>query len=158
MLRLSKLADYAVVVLVRLSRGEVVQTVPGIARGTGVPEPTVAKVLKLLAQSELVTSQRGARGGYRLARTLAAISVADVIVAIDGPIALTDCVDGDGRCEAEALCPVRGRWNPVNAAVRSALAAISLADMDAASPRPRDVPPARAVPAASAISSTYAAE
>ena len=158
MLRLSKLADYAVVVLVRLSHGEVVQTVSGIARGTGVPEPTVAKVLKLLAQSGLVSSQRGARGGYRLARPLAAIPVADVIVAIDGPIALTDCVDGDGRCEAEALCPVRGRWHPVNAAVRNALSAITLADMDAASARPRDASSTRAMPAASAISPTYAAE
>ena len=158
MLRLSKLADYAVVVLVRLSHGEVVQTVPGIARGTGVPEPTVAKVLKLLAQSRLVASQRGARGGYRLARPRAAMSVADVIVAIDGPIALTDCVDGDGRCESEALCPVRGRWNPVNTAVRNALAAITLADMDAAAARPRGVAPGHTAPAASATPSTYAAE
>lgn len=135
MLRLSKLADYAVVVLVRLARGEAVQTVPGVARETGVPEPTVAKVLKLLAQAGLVTSQRGARGGYRLARPLAAIPIADVVAAIDGPIALTECVEGASRpCESEALCPVRGRWDPVNVAVRNALLAISLADMDGTSP------------------------
>ena len=65
MLRLSKLTDYAVVVLIRLSHGEAVQTSPGIAAGIGLPEPTVAKVLKALAGSGLVSSQRGARGGYR---------------------------------------------------------------------------------------------
>ena len=95
MLRLSKLTDYAVVVLVRLSREtEGCRPRPGIAATTGIPEPTVAKVLKTLAARGLVASQRGARGGYRLLRPLAAIPVADVIAAIDGPIALTACVDG----------------------------------------------------------------
>ena len=136
MLRLSKLTDYAVVVLVRLSHGEAVQTAPGIARGTGVPEPTVAKVLKALAGSGLVTSQRGAHGGYRLARALDGIPVAEVITAIDGPIALAACVDGADTCESQALCPVRGRWDPVNDAVRDALTNITLADMDAARARP----------------------
>ena len=96
MLKLSKLTDYAVVVLVRLASGDLVQTSPCIAQATGVPEPTVAKVLKALAGSGLVASQRGARGGYRLARTLSDIPVADVIAAIDGPIALTACVEGGG--------------------------------------------------------------
>ncbi len=141
MLRLSKLTDYAVVVLVRLSQGTPCQTSPGIAAATGVPEPTVAKVLKALAGSGLVTSQRGARGGYRLAQPLAHISVADVVTAIDGPIALTACVEGSGTgCEAECCCPVRGRWDLVNLAVRAALSAITLADMAAATPRARIVP------------------
>ena len=140
MLKLSKLTDYAVVVLVRLSCGDGaagagVQTSPGIALATGVPEPTVAKVLKALAGGGLVASQRGARGGYRLVRTLAEIPVADVIAAIDGPIALTACVEG-GCCEAESFCSMAGRWDPVNAAIRDALSAISLADMqEAAIPR-----------------------
>ena len=142
MLRLSKLTDYAVVVLVRLSGGDGVQTSPGIAAATGIPEPTVAKVLKALAGSGLVASQRGARGGYRLMRSLAAIPIADVITAIDGPIALTACVDGgSGNCEAERICPVRGRWDPVNEAIQQALSAITLADMrGAALPRPYRVP------------------
>ncbi len=136
MLRLSKLTDYAVVVLVRLSRGEPCQTAPGIAAATGVPEPTVAKVLKALAGAGLVSSQRGARGGYRLAMPLQAIPVSDVITAIDGPIALTSCVEGSGSgCEAEHLCPMRGRWDPVNEAVRDALSAITLADMERSIPR-----------------------
>lgn len=145
MLRLSKLTDYAVVVLVRLSRGEPCQTSPGIAAATGVPEPTVAKVLKALASASLVTSQRGARGGYRLAQPLSAIPVAHVVTAIDGPIALTACVEGSGTgCEAEHLCPVRGRWDPVNHAVREALSHISLADMDRSIPRV--FPPRTAAP------------
>ena len=135
MFRLSKLTDYAVVVLVRLALDEAVQTAPGIAAGTGIPEPTVAKVLKLLAGRELVVSQRGARGGYRLVRPLRAIPVAEVIAAIDGPIALTACVEG-GECTCHSMCPMHGRWDPVNAAIQGALAGITLADMA------RTVPPA----------------
>ena len=131
MFRLSKLADYAVVVLVRLSRADAVQTSPGIAAAVGLPEPTVAKVLKAMAGHGLVVSQRGARGGYRLGRTLSAIPVADVIQAIDGPIALTACVEG-GECESGCQCPMRGRWDPVNSAIRAALTAITLADMEQA--------------------------
>ena len=131
MFRLSKLADYAVVVLVRLSHADVVQTSPGIAAAIGLPEPTVAKVLKAMGASGLVVSQRGARGGYRLGRTLGAIPVADVIEAIDGRIALTACVEGGG-CESGCLCPMRGRWDPVNSAIRTALSTITLADMQEA--------------------------
>lgn len=150
MLRLSKLTDYAVVVLVRLSREEGVQTSPGIAVATGIPEPTVAKVLKTLAAGGLVVSQRGARGGYRLMRPLASIPVADVIAAVDGPIALTACVDGSAtECESQALCPMRGRWDPVNEAIQQALLAITLADMQEASiPRAFRVPPRLSLPAA----------
>ena len=151
MLRLSRLADYAVVVLVRLSRGAAVQTAPGIAASTGVPEPTVAKVLKVLSGAGLVVSQRGARGGYRLARPLHEIAVAEAITAIDGPIALTACVEGSGcGCEATASCPVHGKWAPVNDAVRAALGAITLADLDAYSPRARPpVEPSVAAPSPS---------
>ena len=133
MLRLSKLTDYAVVVLVRLARCDEVQTAPGIATATGIPEPTVSKVLKALASGGLVASQRGARGGYRLMRSLNDVPVSAVITAIDGPIALTACVEGSvGGCEAENLCPVRGRWDPVNEAIQAALSAITLADMQEA--------------------------
>jgi len=130
MLRLSKLTDYAVVVLVRLADAPGVQTSPGIAAATGIPEPTVAKVLKTLATGGLVTSQRGARGGYRLQRTLDTIAVAEVIAAVDGPIALAACVEGStSECESQSLCPIRGRWDPVNDAIQQALNDISLADM-----------------------------
>jgi FeS assembly SUF system regulator len=146
MLRLSKLTDYAVVVLVRLSQGEAVQTSPGIAASTGIPEPTVAKVLKILAAGGLVASHRGAHGGYRLLRPVQSVAVSEVIEAIDGPIALTACVDGGSNCDAHNLCPVRGRWDPVNDAIYQALSAITVADM--AEPRAAHVASA-AKPAAS---------
>ena len=157
MLRLSKLTDYAVVVLIRLGdcqrAGEArVQTSPGIAAATGVPEPTVAKVLKALAAATMVTSQRGARGGYRLSRMLDAITVADVIAAIDGRIALTACVDGGlGGCDVQSLCAVKGRWDRVNDAIYAALSGITLADMRAASvPLAFRLPAHLAAPAAAA--------
>ena len=153
MLRLSKLTDYAVVVLVRLSGGVDVQTSPGIAAATGIPEPTVAKVLKALAGGGLVVSQRGARGGYRLARGLIGIRVADVIAAVDGPIALTACVEGSpSECESREQCPMRGRWDPANDAIRHALSAITLADMrDASMPRQFANPPPRPMAGAPAV-------
>ena len=148
MLRLSKLTDYAVVVLVRLASTPNVQTSPGIAAATGIPEPTVAKVLKILAASGLVTSQRGARGGYRPVKALSDIPVSAVIAAIDGSIALTACVDGSvTECESQALCPMKGRWDPVNDAIQQAMNAISLADMqDAAIPAMFRVPARVAAP------------
>ena len=128
MLRVSKLTDYAVVVLGRLEAEGGVQTAPGLAAASGVPEPTVGKVLKLLSAAGLVEGLRGARGGYRLLRPLERLPLSEVIVAVDGPIALTACVDGGtGLCEAEHLCPVRGRWDPVNAAIRDALSSITVA-------------------------------
>jgi FeS assembly SUF system regulator len=132
MFRLSKLSDYAVVVLSELGRdgGGDKRSAAGLAATTGIAEPTVAKVLKLLGAAGLVTSQRGAQGGYRIARPLARTAIADVIVAVEGPIALAACVDGaSGGCEAEGSCPVRGRWDPVNTAIRRALSEITLADM-----------------------------
>jgi FeS assembly SUF system regulator len=136
MFRLSRLTDYAVVILVRLAGVEGVETSTGIAAATGIPEPTAAKVLKTLAAGSLVSSQRGAKGGYRLNRDLGAIPIADVIAAVDGPIALTACVDGaQSSCESQGLCPMRGRWDPVNQAIHDALSRITLADMQA-SPLP----------------------
>jgi FeS assembly SUF system regulator len=130
MLRLSRLADYAVVVLLRMGADTSVRTATGLASATGIPEPTVAKVLKMAAASRLAVSSRGARGGYRLARPLDQISIAAVIAAIDGPIAVTACVEGAvTECEVRRVCALRGRWAPVNDAVQRTLDAISLADL-----------------------------
>ncbi len=143
MLKLSRLTDYAVAALVRLGQSDGVATSAGIAGGIGVPEPTVAKVLKTLAGRGLVISTRGARGGYRLGKPLADIAIAEVVAAIDGPIALTSCVEGAAAaCESQTLCPVAGRWDPVNNAIREALSHITLADMAVAS-----LPPGLRVPA-----------
>jgi FeS assembly SUF system regulator len=147
-LRLSKLTDYAVVVLTRLETEAGVQAAPDLAAATGIAEPTVAKVLKILAGAGLVEGLRGARGGYRLTRPLADVPLTQVIAAIDGPIALTACVDSMvGFCDAEGTCPVRGRWDPVNEAIRSALSGITIAHL--AAPR---------APARAEATATVAAE
>ncbi|GBR38010.1 transcriptional regulator [Neoasaia chiangmaiensis NBRC 101099] len=128
MLRLSKLADYATVLLVQLGQHDAVVTATALSAETGVPEPTVAKLLKGLASDGLVVSHRGARGGYRLGRALSEISVATVIHSVDGPIAITACVDGNA-CEARSLCNLSGHWDMVNDAIRNTLLSISLAEM-----------------------------
>ena len=125
-------------------RGDGVQTSPGIAATTGIPEPTVAKVLKTLAASGLVASQRGAHGGYRLLRPLAAIPIADVIAAIDGPIALTACVDGSRSAVAKsrACLPDARPLGPGERRHPAGAVGITLADMQEASiPRAFRMPP-----------------
>ena len=130
MLRLSRLSDYAVVLLVRLGGHDAVTTSTSLASGTGIPEPTVAKLLKLLAGAGLVRSQRGARGGYRIARALELIAITDVVEAVDGPVSLVSCIDGvDGACQSEERCPIRGCWDPVNEAIRFALNQVTLAQI-----------------------------
>jgi FeS assembly SUF system regulator len=130
-IRLSKLADYAVVMLSYMAAREgEVYTTARLAERSAVPEPTAAKVLKLLARSALLESQRGSNGGYGLARPAADITVAEIIVAVDGPIALTACVEGSSEhCGVEQLCSMRGNWNRVNRAIRDALEDVTLADM-----------------------------
>jgi len=137
MIRLSRLTDYAIVILAELvrARGQV-RTVPALAEATGLPGPTAAKVLKALVSAGVVTSHRGAGGGYGLERAPEQVTVAEVIAAIDGPIALTACLTGgEGVCSVELMCPVRSNWDKVNQTILAALSSISLADM-LASPWP----------------------
>ena len=105
--------------------------------------PTVSKLLNLLGHAKLVVSQRGASGGYTLSGPPEAITVAQIIQAMEGPIALTACVDGAVEsCDSESFCPMRGNWNKVNGAIRAALSEVKLADMMA-------LPPAFGLPAGS---------
>jgi FeS assembly SUF system regulator len=131
MIKVSRLADYAVVVLATLSAPqEEWMTASAVSVKTRLPEPTVAKVLKLLAKAELATSLRGAAGGYKAAHTAKDISIADIVKAVDGPISLTACVEGSNEpCGYACSCPVKGRWDKVNLAIRTALEEVSLADM-----------------------------
>ena len=124
MLKLNRLTDYAVVILSRLSKKPgAVQTAGEISSGTGLPLPTVSKILKLMARSSLIASHRGVNGGYSLDRLAGEVRV-------DGPIALTACVDGaTEHCDIEASCPMRGNWNTVNEAIRTALDSVTLADL-----------------------------
>lgn len=131
MLRISKLTDYAVVLLGSLAEiPSALVSASGLSERTGLPEPTVAKILKLLAGGGIVVSVRGAQGGYRMERQAQQITLAEVITAIDGPVSLTACVEGSTEsCSFAHNCSVNGRWNKVNSAVRGALDGITLADM-----------------------------
>ncbi|MFO1074168.1 MAG: SUF system Fe-S cluster assembly regulator [Geminicoccaceae bacterium] len=131
MIRLSKLADYGIVISTHLARhADRQQTALEIAAATSVPSPMASKILKLLVRSGTLASHRGARGGYSLARPAAQVTVAEVIEALDGPIALTSCLDpGPGDCGLSELCPARANWQRINHAIRDALAGVSLAEM-----------------------------
>ena len=131
MIKLSRMSDYAVVVLEALSRPDITSlSASQISADVNLPEPTVSKVLKLMAGGGIVTSQRGANGGYTLARTAREITVFDIVSCIEGRLGLTACVDGgDEPCALEAHCAMSGRWDIVNEAVRVAFQGLTLADM-----------------------------
>jgi FeS assembly SUF system regulator len=131
-IRLSRFADYGIVIVTQLARQpERQQNAPEIALATGIPQPMAAKVLKVLARAEILASHRGAKGGYGLARPAAAVTVAEVVEALDGPIALTSCLEEDGAhdCGIEALCLTRANWQRVNDAIRDALGRVTIAEM-----------------------------
>ncbi len=139
MLRLTNLADYAVVVMTAAARGDGdrsagptagVLSAGSVAGLTGIPAPTVAKVMGLLKRGGLLASSRGVAGGFRLVLAPTAISVADIVEAVEGPIALTNCQhDEVSACALHGSCAVRPHWRPINVAVRAALAAVTLADL-----------------------------
>ena len=131
MIKLSRLTDYAVVVLAEMSRakGELIAA-STLSTKTGLPEPTVSKVLKTLSRNGLIASVRGVAGGYRLDRAAGEIPVSLIIAAMEGPISLTSCVSGSTEaCALEGKCSMHGRWNPVNAAINAALNEVTLAHM-----------------------------
>lgn len=131
MIKLSKMTDYAVVILAELAHGDgILMTASGLSEKTGLPEPTVAKVLKLLARGGMIESSRGINGGYKLIKMPGDISMASVITSLEGPVQLTSCVDGNEECCNHSLnCAMKGKWNPVNAAMQKALEDVSLAQM-----------------------------
>jgi FeS assembly SUF system regulator len=135
-IRLSKLADYGIVMMTNMARHPQRQhNAAEIAAESHIPQPMASKILKGLARAGLLKSHRGAKGGYGLARSAESISVAEVIVALDGPIALTSCIeDGPGGCDIEALCPARANWQRINDAIRNALDDITMAEMAQALP------------------------
>jgi FeS assembly SUF system regulator len=128
--KVNKLTDYAMVVLIDIACADGRRSAHQVSDHTGLPLPTVAKLMKNLCRAGLVESQRGAAGGYSLGRPQGDITVADVIQAVEGPIALTACADtSEEECDMERICPVQGKWNRVNNAVRAALSQVTLAEM-----------------------------
>ena len=131
MLRVTKLADYGIVILTHLAgQGRATYNARDIANEVRLPLPVVSKILKLLARSGLLVSQRGIKGGFSLARKPEGITVAQIIRALEGPIAVTECTDRiRGDCGIETGCPVRTNWHLINQAIHQALETITLAQM-----------------------------
>ncbi|WP_267395930.1 SUF system Fe-S cluster assembly regulator [Sphingomonas sp. GC_Shp_1] len=133
-MRLSSLADYAVVMMTAAARhcgGLARLNATLLAEQTGVPLPTAQKLVSRLSAAGLLESTRGTGGGFRLSRPPASISLAEIIEAVEGPIAMTACVEGAGRqdCSLDHQCAVKPHWGVVNNAVRGALAGVSLATL-----------------------------
>ena len=169
MLRITRETDYGVVLLTRLTaaHGQVMNA-RDLSSETHIPLPTASKILKALARGGLLTSHRGVKGGYSLAREPESISVASVIQVLEGPIALTDCatahmaedgspngigegngIEGNnptpetGDCEHLAGCPVYGNWNRINQAIQATLESISLVEMARTEPDQAQTPQPR---------------
>jgi FeS assembly SUF system regulator len=132
MIRLGKLTDYGLVLMgyVAKSGEPALRTARDLAAQSGLPLPTVSKLLKLLLQSGFLVSHRGIKGGYSLAREAREISVAEVISALEGPIGLTECtIDASGVCDLEPSCPIKRNQQMISQVVRGALEKLSLADL-----------------------------
>ncbi|MBU6476070.1 MAG: Rrf2 family transcriptional regulator [Alphaproteobacteria bacterium] len=140
MIKLGKLTDYAIAVMGQLvheaadssaqGEGTMSSSAHYLSSRTGIPEPTIAKVLKMLAKGGLVVSARGAAGGYRLAKPAGQISIGEIIAVMDGPVAIVSCVDpGQEPCMMSETCPTRHGWSRVNDAIKSALDGVKLTEM-----------------------------
>ena len=131
MLRMTKQADYGMVLLSHMaSAPERRYAAPELAQETQLPLPTVSKILKLLSRAQVLDSHRGVKGGYSLAVDPEELSVSQMITVLDGPIAITECVeDSPGTCSQEANCQIRANWQRINNAVRGSLDSISLAEL-----------------------------
>ncbi len=150
MLRVTKLADYGIVMLTYFATNDgSTYNARDIAEAARLPLPVVSKVLKLLTRGGLLSSQRGIKGGYGLARRPQDITVAEIIRALEGPIAVTECSDRlHGDCGLELRCPVRANWHLINRTIHEALEKITLAEMAQPLPQtlvnlgvPRDMQP-----------------
>ena len=132
MIKLSKMTDYAVVCLgVLANRSTISTSASQLSIETGISLFTVQKLLKLLiVKSELISAQRGSQGGYSLNKNSSEISIVEIIEALDGPIALTACVDSSASlCNSSSVCFLNRKWNKVNEVIRQSLKNISLDDL-----------------------------
>ena len=138
MIRLTKQADYGIILMTHLAiQHNRISAATELAADTHIPLPTTSKVLKLLSRDGILVSHRGVKGGYSLARDPHLITVAEMITALDGPIAFTECIeDTPGVCSQESVCRLRSNWQRINQAVRLALDSISLAELS----DPLDIP------------------
>lgn len=137
MIRLTNLADYAVVLMGALARSDRRLSASDLAQDTGLPVPTVSKILGAVSRAGLARSHRGLKGGFSLMRPSGEITIADIIEAVDGPIALVHCIENaPGDCDFEPVCAMRLHWQIINQAVKDGLEKVSLADIATAPPPP----------------------
>jgi len=132
MIRLGKLTDYALVLMTQMARRPKTElhTARGLAVISRLPVPTVSKILKTLLQSGLLDSHRGIKGGYSLRREPNQISLAEIVSALEGPLALTECsMDIGGICGLEPSCPIKDNQRIINQVIRGALAQVMLSDL-----------------------------
>lgn len=130
MLRIGKLTDYAILVVSQMAREPLsVLSASTLADTLHLNVPTVSKILKMLSDANLVQSVRGADGGYHLAKEAAAITIADIIVAMEGELALTECCETSGLCGIDYMCTLRENWLKINGMISTMLAQVSIKDM-----------------------------
>ena len=131
MVRLSNLADYAVVVMCQMAVSDDARpSAASISAATSIPLPTVAKLMGTLSRAGLLVSYRGISGGFCLARPAEDISVGEIVEAVDGPIALTHCTEpAPGQCAREGICSIKPHWQIINRTIRDALSTVYLADL-----------------------------
>ena len=144
MIRLTRQADYGIVILTHYAQSPAATTCNAreLAKDVHIPLPMVSKTLKALGRAGLLVSHRGAKGGYSLARDPEEITVSDIITAIEGPIGMTECTGTDEHsCTLESTCSVRTNWQVINRVVLDALRRITLAQMASPMPRPLFIPP-----------------
>ena len=138
MIRITRETDYGIVLMTTMVKDtNPPYSAAALAKQRGLSLPMVSKILKALARAGLLVSQRGAQGGYSLARPPKEISAADIIDALEGPIAITECSAADlHACMHENHCSVSGHWHRINSAIREALENVSLLEMSRPSPVP----------------------
>ena len=130
MIRITRQTDYGIVLLTHMAAHlERRYNAPELAGEVRLPLPMVSKILKLLTREGLLASHRGTKGGYSLARVPEEISMAEIVAALEGPVAITECIDESSGCTYQPTCRVRTNWQRINDALRAALAGISLAEM-----------------------------
>ena len=130
MLKIGKLTDYALLVMSQMAKNpHSILSASLLAEALHLSSPTVSKILKMLADANLVTSVRGAEGGYRLAKPATKITVADVISAMEGELAMTECCESTSLCAIDSMCTMRENWRKINKMVHALLAKFTIIDM-----------------------------
>lgn len=144
MLRLSKMTDYSTVVLQYLATHQNgIHSTKDIAEQVSLSAPTVSKILKLLQSAQIVSSIQGVKGGYKLAKSPESVSIADLIIAMEGSLALTDCAEHNHKCDKESTCGMRDNWLNLNNIVLNSLRQVTLADMSKPTAQPVQFYPKR---------------